>query len=330
MDLQQRLDLLIRLGEYMKTGDENFELVKQKAQIQNPWFTQEFIELSINNIADNFLQADALNAWVKTYRIKEDSLKTVGIIMAGNIPLVGFHDLLCVFVCGHTAVIKPSSKDEVLIKHFVKKMYEWEVTTQNYISFAENLKGCDAYIATGSNNSGRYFEYYFGKYPSIIRRNRTSVALLNGNESIEELDKLADDIQLYFGLGCRNVTKLYVPEQYDFIPLLNALKKYDYFMDFHKYKNNYDYQLTLLIMNNKYYLSNNSILFYENDSLFSPISRVNYAYYKTNNVIDAELIANDNVQCIVGHGYVPFGMAQHPVLNDYADGIDTMQFLCEL
>src|SRR4051812_8868479 len=229
MDLQHRIDIMVRLGEYMQNDNEIFRSIKQKAQAENPWFRQEFIDLAVQNICDNFLKKDKLEEWTKNYNLKKDNRsKNVGIVMAGNIPLVGFHDLLSVFISGHNAVIKPSSKDEVLIKHLVQKMIEWDDTISQKISFAFQLKGCDAYIATGSNNSARYFEYYFGKYASIIRRNRTSAAVIDNTESKQELEKLADDILMYFGLGCRNVTKLYVPQEYNFLPLLDALKKYDY------------------------------------------------------------------------------------------------------
>ncbi|HEY6976350.1 MAG TPA: acyl-CoA reductase [Chitinophagaceae bacterium] len=332
MDLQQRINVLVRLGEYLQSDNKIFESVKYKAQSENPWFTHEFINKAIANITQNFLQRGELETWRSNYTINKDApvSKTVGIVMAGNIPLVGFHDMLCVFVSGHKAVIKLSSKDEVLIKHTVQKMCEWESSVQHYISFADSLKGCDAYLATGSNNSGRYFEYYFGKYPSIIRLNRTSVAVLDGTETKAELDLLADDIQSYFGLGCRSITKLYVPGNYNFIPLLDALKKYDYLMDFHKYKHNYDYQLALLIMNNRYYMNNGSVLITENESVFSPVSQINYEFYHDKNVVITALKKNNNIQCMIGHNLVNFGVAQSPKLNDYADGVDTMTFLTKL
>jgi len=332
MDLQQRIDLSVRLGEYMENDNNEFQLIKEKAYRENPWFIPQFIDLSVKNIAHNFLKRNKLNEWVSNYAIKENDQesKTVGIVMAGNIPLVGFHDLLSVFISGNRAVIKASSKDEVLIKHLVQKMVEWEATVQNYISFSCDLKSCDAYIATGSNNSGRYFEYYFAKYPSIIRKNKTSAAILNGAETIEDLEKLADDMQLYFGLGCRNITKLYVPPNYDFLPLLNVLKKYDHFMDFHKYKNNYDYHLTLLLMNKRYYMTNGSIIFTEDASLFAPVSQVNFEYYVKRGDLENYLSVNENIQCIVGHGFIDFGKAQTPGLSDYADGVDTLKFLCSL
>lgn len=328
MNINERIDLMARLGEYFVTNDETLQAVQQKAYTQNPWFSIEFINLSLTNIANNFLQKEVLAKWANAYAVQEPSTpKNVGIVMAGNIPLVGFHDLLCVFISGHKAIIKASSKDEVLIKHIAEKIFEWNEDAKNYIVFAEQLKNCDAYIATGSNNSSRYFEYYFSKYPHIIRRNRTSVAVLNGSETNEELDLLADDMQLYFGMGCRNVTRLFVPEGYDFIPLLDALRKYNYFADFHKYRNNYDYQLALLIMNHKFYMTNESVILTENENIFAPVSQVNYSYYNEPKTLAKSLQENKDIQCIIGKGFTAFGQAQSPSLTDYADGIDTMQFL---
>jgi hypothetical protein len=192
------------------------------------------------------------------------------------------------------------------------------------------LKDCDAYIATGSDNSARYFDYYFGRYPSIIRKNRTSVAILNGHESEEELSLLADDVMQYFGLGCRNVTKLYVPVDYDFVPLLNALKKYRWMFDHHKYRNNYDYQLAIYLMNNIYYMTNDCIVLVESQQVFSPIGTLHYSYYNQESEIIKDLKRNDQVQAIVGHGQIPFGQAQLPGLMDYADGVDVMAFLLGL
>jgi len=329
MILQERIQLLARLGEYMLNKEEEWLAVQERAYRENAWFIPEFMEKSIHQIANRFLQTDLLTNWALQYGVKDTPTRpfTVGIVMAGNIPLVGFHDFLSVFISGHSMVIKTSSKDELLIKHLIKKMYEWEITVQNQVSFAEQLKGCDAYIATGSNNSGRYFEYYFGKYPHIIRRNRTSVAVLDGTETAEELSLLADDIQLYFGLGCRNITQLHVPVGYDFIPLLEALKKYAHLMDYHKYKHNYDYHLALLIMGNKYYMNNDTLVLTENSSPFSPVSQIHYHFYTDKKALLQQLEGNTDIQCVVGHGFIPFGQAQQPTLTDYADGVDTMAFL---
>ncbi len=329
MDLQQRIQVLVKLGTYLQENDEALQQVKENAYRQNPWFVPEFIDTAIKNIAIEFLDEEKLFQWIGHYSIQQTSTKpvTVGIVMAGNLPLVGFHDLLCVFIAGHKVMVKLSSKDSVLLKHLVQKLVEFNPNVEDFISFAEFLKGCGAYIATGSNNSARYFDYYFGKYPHIIRRNRTSAAILDGNETTEELLSLADDIQLYFGLGCRSITKLYVPAVYDFLPLLNALRKYDHFSYFHKYRHNFDYHLALLLMNNKYYMSNESVILTENISPFSPVSQVHYEYYNDIAVLEKSLEGNIDIQCLVGHGHIPFGVAQRPSLADYADGIDTMAFL---
>ena len=330
MKLQNRIELLLRLREYLKENTAEWQSVKLKASFTNGWFVPEFIELAVNNIADYFLEENKLKEWVNHYHIDDNIVpKNVGIVMAGNIPLVGFHDFLCAFISGHIQTIKLSSKDDILLKHLVQKMYSWEVTMQNYVSFANMLKGCDAYIATGSNNSAVYFDYYFSKYPSIIRRNRTSAAILKGDETKEALEKLSDDIHTYFGLGCRNVTKIFVPMEYDFITLLQSFHAYKYFADHHKYKNNYDYNLSIMIMNNRFYMTNESTLMVENDSLFSPISQLNYSFYDDLEILEIALKNNKDVQCIVGKD-IAFGQVQTPGLMDYADGVDTMQFLLTL
>ena len=332
MNLQDRILLMSKLGDYLNENNDEYQAVKEKANRENPWFIPEFIELASQNIAAAFLQKDKLESWVKKYTIADvqQRKKNIGVVMAGNIPLVGFHDLLSIFISGHKAIIKPSSKDEVLIKHIVQKLVQWNESVNDDIVFAEKLTGCDAYIATGSNNTGRYFEYYFGKYPNIIRYNRTSVAVLDGTETMNELGLLADDICLYFGLGCRNVTKLFVPKGYDFIPLLDAVKKYDYFMEYHKYKHNYDYHLALLMMSNKFYMTDGSTIFTENISAFTPVSQVNYEYYENKDEVLNALSKSNDVQAMVGHGLTGFGQAQRPSLIDYADGVDTIEFLLHL
>ena len=331
MNLQTRINLMTRLGEYLKNNDDEWKEVKQKAGHKNGWFTLKFIDAACEKIADCFLNEGFLTNWAKHYHLDDNiESKNVGNVMAGNIPLVGFHDFLCVFISGHQQTIKLSAKDDELLKQLVKKLYSFDITVQNYISFAEILRGCDAYIATGSNNSARYFEQYFAKYPNIIRKNRTSVAILSGNESPADLDKLSDDIHLYFGLGCRNASKIYVPKNYDFVPLLQSFNKYLYFADHHKYKNNYDYQLSIILLNNIYYMTNESTLVTENKGLFSPISHLFFEYYDNKQKVLEELQQIDAVQCIISEDHVGFGEAQNPGLFSYADGVDTMQFLLSI
>lgn len=330
MKLQNRIELLIKLGNYLLENNDDLKKIKERAGIENAWFIPAFVNAALHNIAIQFLAKEKLEKWVHYYRLDDNvGGKNVGIVMAGNIPAVGFHDFLCAFISGHKQTIKLSSKDAVLLKHFVQKMSDWDVDFANQVAFNEMLKGCDAYIATGSNNTGRYFEQYFGKYPNIIRRNKTSVAVLTGEETKEELEKLADDVHLYFGLGCRNVTKIYVPDGYDFVPILRAFDTYNYFADHNKYKNNYDYQLSLALLNNIFYMTNEATLLIENEQIFSPISQLNYSFYNNNSYLYV-LKNNADVQCIVGKNFIPFGMAQQPSLMEYADGVDTMEFLMGL
>jgi Acyl-CoA reductase (LuxC) len=328
MKLTERITLLADLGQYLLEDSPQWQKAKFAASEENPWFMPAFIDIAVNNIIREFLAADKLSNWAAQYEIKDalSKRKKIGLVMAGNIPLVGFHDFLCVFISGHSQKIKMSSKDNILLKHLVEWMHQKYPQTKDYIELSEMLKHCDAYIATGSDNSARYFDQYFAKYPHIIRRNRTSIAILDGTEKEEDLDKLADDIQLFFGLGCRNVTQLFVPESYDFVPLLKTLKKYAFFMDQHKYMHNFDYNLTIQIMNNRFYMSNDAVLLIENASPFSPIGQIHYQFYDNKDKVTERLDA-EKVQCIVGKDFIPFGKAQSPGLSDYADGVDPMKFL---
>ena len=319
------------MGDYFLQELESYKEAQQRAWAENKWFVPSYISLSGKSIAKEMLQASKLEEVANLYQIPEhqEHPRTIGLVMAGNIPFVGLQDLICVFLAGHQLKIKLSSKDTILIPHILKHLTEQYPELAQWITIQDMLKDCDAYIATGSDNSARYFEYYFGKYPHIIRKNRTSIAILDGTENKEELENLADDIQLYFGLGCRNVTQIWVPEEYDFVPLLGALRKYDHYKDHDKYKNNFDYQLTIAIMNNRFYMSNDSIVLLENESPFSPISQLHYQFYTDQAEMEKKLDEN-KIQCIVGKGFTPFGMAQQPSLTDFPDGVDTLAFLKKL
>ncbi|WP_018630021.1 hypothetical protein [Niabella aurantiaca] len=333
MTLSQRIRLLTKLGAYMQADSPGWLAAKEQAFRNNGWFLPEFIDRSVHNIVTAFLQEPLLKTWAGSYALPEagnPAPKLVGVVMAGNIPLVGFHDLLCVFISGHRCLIKASSKDEALIRHLVTQMTAWEPEVAEWIRFSTLLKGCDAYIATGSDNTAGYFDYYFAPYPHLIRRNRTSVALLTGKETETELAALADDVHLYFGMGCRNVTKIFVPEQYSFEPLLQAFRKYDYLADVHKYKNNYDYNLALCLLNNRFYMSTAALLLVEEQALFSPVSQLNYGFYGNKANLVGELVNNPSVQCMIGHDCIPFGQAQSPAIDQYADGEDTLAFLNSL
>jgi hypothetical protein len=328
MDLENRISLLAELGEFMGSDHPSWTSAKTRAFQHNAWFIPDFINLSIRQIVSRYLRRDSLENWVRSYDFPAETQYPVqvGIVMAGNIPLVGFHDFLCCFLSGHVAHIKLSSKDAWLFPEIIQFMNKRNPADAEYIQTASMLRNMGAYIATGSNNSARYFEYYFGKYPSLIRRNRTSIALLAGNETADELDKLADDVFQYFGLGCRNVTQILVPENYDFLPLLQAFRKYEWMADHNKYKNNFDYRLSLAILNKLYYMTNDCLLLLEDKSCFSPIAVLHYAFYK-----DPESCLDpadkDNLQSVVGRNFLPFGSSQSPGLTDYADGADTMKFL---
>ena len=331
MNLAERITLMVNLGKYLMQDNEELKAVKQKAFEKNKWFTEEFINYSLKNISTHFLDPEKLTSWIQYYHL-DDNIhpQKIGIVMAGNIPLVGFHDFLSIFITGHHQVIKLSDKDDVLLKHLIEKLKQWNPKVPAVVSISPMLKDCDAYIATGSNNSARYFHHYFGKYPSIIRSNKTSVAVLSGEETLGQLTLLADDVYIYFGLGCRNVSKIYVPDNYNFEMLLNAFKKYNYFSDLTKYRNNYDYNLAIFIMNSQFYMINESIILTKNENVFSPVSVLNYSFYQNKKTVFEELEKDENIQCIVGENHIPFGKSQEPQLFDYADGIDTMQFLLSL
>jgi hypothetical protein len=331
MDLENRIRLLLELGEMMRSNQPRWMEAKNRAFNQNPWFTPDFIDIAVEQIVKQYLQKDLLEQWIAPYRFPQQNRhpKSIGLVTAGNIPLVGFHDFLSVFISGHCQLIKLSSKDWELMEFVIGFLYQADPETKSLVRTAPMLKGCDGYIATGSNNTARYFDYYFKKYPSLIRRNRTGVAILDGSESSTELEALADDVYRYFGLGCRNVTKILVPEKYDFVPLLSAFGKYRKLAEHHKYKNNYDYQLSLAILNKRFYMTNDSILLLEEESPFSPISVLHYAFYENR---DQALAFPEpgNIQCVVGKGFIPFGRSQQPALTDYADGADTLLFLKDI
>lgn len=327
--LNDKIHLLLQLKKYILSDSEEWEEIQDSAERKNGWFTREFIMKSIQAIADNYLDENALQLFSERF-LASNQPRTVGVVMAGNIPLVGFHDFLCVFLSPHRLAFKCSSKDDVLLPAMVQYLKSINPDLMKEVEQKEMLKNCDAYLATGSNHSAKVFKSYFGKYPHIIRPNKTSVAVLSGQETEEELSLLADDVYQYFGLGCRNVTKIFVPHEYPFEPLLQAFRKYDHLKDHNKYRNNLDYQLALYILNNQYYMSNDSVLLIEHESIFSAVSVLHYSYYsKRDTLIDA-LQNNPNIQTIVGQGFTSFGAAQHPGISDFADGIDTVEFLNSL
>ncbi len=335
----ERLQTFVALGNFLRSAEAQPELmdIAQRAYHKNNWFTVDSVLAALRAIADEFLTADRLTAWANQYRSEPVTPQTVGVVMAGNIPAVGFHDLLCVLVSGHRLLAKLSSQDFVLIHYIIQKLRDLNPTFGEYVEEAERLNAADAYIATGSNNTARYFDYYFAKKPHIIRRNRTAVGLLMGEEGDDEFTKLGHDVSDYYGLGCRNVSTLLVPEGYGFTPLLGALEpQASVYLNNHKYQNNYDYNKSIYLINAVPHYDNGYLLLTENDGLVSPISVLYYQTYRTLPDATAWLTERaDRIQVVASAqgwyaGSIPFGQTQRPGLSDYADGIDTMAFLSGL
>jgi len=354
MTLNERINSFAELGDFLKkyckglqkeldfTGN-TYDFKKFYSGIvnvtnYNPWFTTENVSYEINSLS-RILSKKNLKKWLSNYPELENlqDSKKIGVVMAGNIPLVGFHDLLCVLITGNIFIGKLSSKDDKLLKVLTDVLISINSEFRDKIFYEdERLKEFDAIIATGSNNTSRYFEYYFGKYPNIIRKNRNSVAILSGNESFEELQLLAADIFLYFGLGCRNVSKLFVPENYDFNTFFEAIEKFKNVINHHKYANNYDYNKSIFLLNKVKHLDNGFLLLKEDEAIQSPISTLNYQAYKFEGEIIEDIKSNnENIQCIISNNKniknsIRFGNAQKPELWDYSDNIDTIEFLLNL
>lgn len=337
--LSERLDLLSRLGGYLSSNDERLLAYMQRSQYHNPWFTLENQQKAAKAIAADMLNREKLESWAGSYGIPQvqASPKTIGIVMAGNIPLVGFQDLLCVLVAGHHALVKLSDKDKFLLPHLVSWLGEQDERMAAMVRFDERLSGFDGVIATGSNNAYRYFEAYFGKKPAILRKNRNSVAVLTGEETPEQLQGLAGDIFQFFGLGCRNVSKIYVPRNYNFEPLLEALHESRDIILHDKYKNNFDYNYAMFVLNKVDFQNTGSLILQENPSLLSRIACLHYEFYDDMAGMEQQLnILHSDIQCLVSAKKIkdwdvlPFGSTQHPGLNDYPDGVDIMEFLLGL
>lgn len=301
---------------------------KREAEIKNPWFTQPSISRSINAWIEA-LGADA-GEWVGKYSLPtQHASQTLGIIMAGNIPLVGLHDLLCGILCGYRVRIKMSSDDEVLMKFLIGSWVEANPELASRIEFSNNFKGLDAAIATGSNNSGRYFEYYFRHIPHLLRGHRNSVAVVTPDVTEEDLKALGEDIFTYFGLGCRNVTHLLLPEDFDKVRLFHAWESFSDLIHHHKYANNYYYHRAVLLMNLDKHLDNGFVILKETRDVYAPVGMLGYHHYQTQEEVNAYLQEHRReIQVVVGkESAIEFGKAQQPRLWDYADHIDTMQWL---
>ena len=306
----------------------NYSIERQV--FHNGWFTEELVRKSILNLG-TWINSEELTSWTDLYSFNNNP-KNVAVIMAGNIPMVGFHDFLCILLSGNKVICKLSSEDKLLLPLFTKYLVQIEPDLETYISFSDrNLKGFDAVIATGSNNSLLHFEQYFAQYPHLFRHNRTSIAVLNGDETTEELTQLGKDVLDYFGRGCRNVTHLLLPVGFDINRFFEAIVEQGEVINNKKYGNNYDYNKAIHLMNLSTFLDNNFILLKESKDLFSPLAMLHYQYYSCKNeVSDFIDLHNKDIQCIVGRDFIPFGRAQCPSLKDYADNIDTMKWLNNL
>lgn len=352
MTLEHKKNIFVALGTFLSQFSEIENLKKEAvlnndlffdrfidliklSQSHNGWYTNDNVYFAIQSWAEA-LTIDNLNQWLDAYDFTNVDSKTVGLILAGNIPLVGFHDFISVLLSGHKVLVKTSSNDQHLLPFLSEYLISIEPKLVNYITFVEGkLEGFDAVIATGSNNTARYFEFYFKDKPSIIRKSRNSVAVLNGQETKEQMVALGEDVFRYFGLGCRNVSKIFVPKDYNFDAFFGGMFPYQDVIKYEKYINNYDYNKAVFLMSNFNLLDNEFLIIKEDSSYASPISSVFYEFYDNLEAIKLRLQAeNEQIQCIVSNDLIEnsiaFGQTQKPNLWDYADNVDTIQFLITL
>jgi hypothetical protein len=352
MTLQERKSGFIALGHFLSQFSENnttpkmevlhynsfydaFISLIQLSQSHNGWYTPQQVYHAIQSWS-NALTKNNLDSWISNYSLDNTASKTVGLILAGNIPLVGFHDFISVLITGHKVLVKTSSNDQHLLPFLANYLISVEPKFKDFITFSEGkLENYDAIIATGSNNTARYFEYYFKNKPSIIRKNRNSVAILNSKETVEDLQQLGEDIFRYFGLGCRNVSKLFVPKGYDFKTFFESIFMYKDIIDYEKYANNYDYNKAVFLMSQFKLLDNGFLTLKEDSSYSSPISSIFYEFYDDLETLKKRLQDEKNqIQCVVSNKLtkdsIYFGQTQHPDLWDYADNVDTIEFLTKL
>lgn len=352
MVLEEKINAFVLLGEFMKQFSSNeykknenlpfndlyFDTCKtliDQSVSHNGWFTKDQVLFSLGSWSEALVKEN-IEKWLSAYDLSNESLKTIGLILAGNIPLVGFHDVIAVLVSGNKALIKLSSNDQKLLPLLLRYLTEVAPDFKERITITEEkFDSFDAVIATGSNNTSRYFEYYFNKVPNIIRKNRNSVAVLTGEESQQQLEALGEDIFRYYGLGCRNVSKLFVPQGYDFTSFFEAMYAYREVIEYEKYANNYDYNKAVFLMSNYSILDNGFLTIREDKNHASPISSVFYEYYTDIKEVEQRLNADkEHIQCVVSaqltEKSIPFGTTQKPALWDYADDVDTLKFLLNL
>jgi len=334
MKLKERISAFVTLGKELREfNDSKLSDIIDGQYLKNAWFTPENVRFALSSIAES-LTEESIEKWLSKYSeiSNANEPKTIGIIMAGNIPLVGFHDFMCTLLTGNKVIAKTSSKDSDLIVYIAEMLCKINNGFSKLINFTQNsLSGFDAVIATGSNNTSRYFDYYFGKYPNIIRKNRNSVAVIDGNESVHELKKLGCDIFTYFGLGCRNVSKIYIPTGYKLNNFIDNWNSYANIINNNKYANNYDFHKAVFLVNRDKFVDTGYLLLKEENAISSPVSVLYYEYYRSKTELEINIEKHkNNIQCIVSKNDVPFGKSQNPHLWDYSDEIDTIDFLLKI
>lgn len=339
MTLSERIEGLGKLGDWLQNAilDQSLDEVFIQARLNNAWFVAANVKTSLQAIAQEFLDKKKLENWLSKYSLDGIASHKIGVVMAGNIPAVGFHDALCVLVSGHQLMAKVSADDRVLLLFLLEKLIEIEPRFKNQIQLAERLNAADAYIATGSDNTARYFEYYFAKKPHIIRRNRTSIGILNGQETTEDFLALGHDVLQYYGLGCRNVSKIFVPQGYSFTAFYDAIEPLaDFYRNHHKFFNNYEYNKSIYLVNREPHFDNGFLITRASEALVSPISVLFFEEYESIEALTTLIAAQQSkIQCVVSqngwfNGSLSFGQAQQPNLSDYADGVDTVDFLANM
>jgi len=334
---RNQLNDLVKLGKWMSSHPDELSLAKLQSQRENPWFTEEQMDAAIQAISSRFLSEKELEKWLKKSKIGTEEPKNVGLIMAGNLPLVGFHDWLSVFVSGHKAIVKLSSKDKFLLPALLEYLHSLDASWEKQTVFVDKLKNLDAIVATGSDNSNRYFSYYFGNIPHIFRSHRNGVAVIPSDVSQEELERLGEDVFSYFGLGCRSVSLCMVPQGFDKDRLLSAWEKFNHFRQHSKWDHNFRYNYATLLLNQEAFLTNDVIILRDSPDIASRIACLHLLSYQ-NEKECATFISHhrDKIQVVVGRkGHitdigVEFGKSQQPGLSDYADHVDTLSFLNSL
>lgn len=340
MELGQGKEALIKWGkatgalieewEPEKQNDSPFGAMVHQASLRNSWFTKENIIRALKQFVA-MLEPDAFNKWINNYNITETDPKNIGLVPAGNIPGVGFHDIVCILATGNKLIVRFSASDNVILPFLLNILTSIEPGFNKHIELVERMPKVDAVIATGSNNTSRYFEYYFRNIPHVIRRNRNSIAVLTGNETKSQLDALREDVFSFFGLGCRNVSHLFVPHDYDFRLFFESMEAASYVMQHNKYMNNFDYNQAIYLLNKEPYLTNNFLIIREAPQLSTPVSVINYTRYHDLSEAENQIESmQDDIQCRVGVNGLPFGTTQQTTLSDYADRVDIMQFILNL